>query len=174
MITALVSRLKAPKAAPKEKDPLVLRTEAARALKATSSDEGHGSYFCGDGHQPHVHLYTDGFHLKKINGIERINVVQSNKLYPDGLKKARQAATADPRGYDIHIAIDKCLMACKESLDDYSTDPTQRGPAPVGGSGGTGGSPAPSARPSDEQRHQPGRGASAIPSRLSTFLRPRW
>ncbi|WP_426592342.1 DUF4157 domain-containing protein [Cellulomonas sp. McL0617] len=119
LITELVSRLKAPKVAPKQKDPLVLRTEAAKALKANSPDKTGGSYLCGKGDQPHVHLYADGFHLKKINGIERINVIQSNILYPDGIKKARQAATADPRSAEIHIAIDKCLLALKESLDTY-------------------------------------------------------
>ena len=38
VITELVSRLKAPKAAAKVKDPLALRREAARALKANSAD----------------------------------------------------------------------------------------------------------------------------------------
>jgi hypothetical protein len=118
VIGEIVNRLKNPKKEAEPMDATTLRTLGAKQLRATAGDGTGGSYFLGGADEPHVHLYSNGFHLKKF-GPERINVVQDDKLYPEGLARARQAASEHWRGYEINVAIDKCLLAMKESLDEY-------------------------------------------------------
>lgn len=56
---------------------------------AGSQSTQNGEYWGGLANQPHVHVIGGGVHLKLGN--DRYNLVQDNKVYVEGIKKAYEA-----------------------------------------------------------------------------------
>ena len=61
----------------KKECPLFANPKSAKADK---------EYLGGGKDEPHVHVYSGGFHLKL--GTKRFNIVQDGKLYDEGITKA--------------------------------------------------------------------------------------